>query len=174
MFNRKTVLSLKRKWICCPVIPGAFRMTEVQQERRCSAGRKPRKHEPCRMQSTSMWALWCGSVSQEQVRAEPGSLGRWDTNTTEPLHVSEGCTSRKSSFRNISDKSSDRSICFKSVHSSKQALGTTWRDLCCLALPKVLSLKLSSMLWNKTISQRFSNTFSSKVRLMLQLTGKWS
>lgn len=80
-------------------------MTKVQQERRCSAGRKPRKHEPCRMQTTSMWALWWLTGAGASVSGEPGEVGHvcGVMNTTEPVHILEGCTSRISSFRNISE-----------------------------------------------------------------------
>lgn len=68
-------------------------MTKVQQERRCSAGRKLRKQEPYRMQTTSMWALWCLLCgSQEQVRCiseEPQEVGHVYRvmNTTEPVYI---------------------------------------------------------------------------------------
>lgn len=61
------------------------------------------------MQTTSMWALWCLLCgSQEQVRCvsgEPREVGHvcGVLNTTEPVYVLEGCTSRKSSFRNVSE-----------------------------------------------------------------------
>lgn len=61
------------------------------------------------MQSTSMWALWCLLWgSQEQVpcvSGEPRQVGHvWRVmGTTEPVCVLGGCTSRKSSSRNISE-----------------------------------------------------------------------